>query len=183
MGQITKKVWKILLIVLGIASVTVLLTLMWHLLYYRTHYSSSKFAYNGNGRLLLEGGGEYDECISVKLEGNYFDHKMFYPDKDSIWVKADCNGRAVFDGYYYAGNMGDYAPDLMDPEDNAVLEEYNGRLAYADYRDKADKWKERYGENAQKREESVYSRLQNYQRESTNRQTKQSSKNMGRGER
>jgi len=139
MGQITKKVWKILLIVLGIASVTVLLTLMWHLLYYRTHYSSSKFAYNGNGRLLLEGGGEYDECISVKLEGNYFDHKMFYPDKDSIWVKADCNGRAVFDGYYYAGNMGDYAPDLMDPEDNAVLEEYNGRLAYADYRDK-EQW-------------------------------------------
>ncbi|RKJ60623.1 hypothetical protein D7Y06_23170 [Roseburia sp. 1XD42-69] len=57
------------------------------------------------------------------------------------------------------------------------------KSAYADYRDKADKWKERYGENAQKREESVYSRLQNYQRESTNRQTKQSSKNMGRGER
>ena len=57
------------------------------------------------------------------------------------------------------------------------------KSAYADYRDKADKWKERYGENAQKREESVYSRLQNYQRESTNRQTRQSSKNMGRGER
>ena len=57
------------------------------------------------------------------------------------------------------------------------------KSAYADYRDKADKWKERYGENAQKREESIYSRLQNYQRESTNRQTKQSSKNMGRGER
>lgn len=57
------------------------------------------------------------------------------------------------------------------------------KSAYADYRNKADKWKERYGENAQKREESVYSRLQNYQRESTNRQTKQSSKNMGRGER
>lgn len=57
------------------------------------------------------------------------------------------------------------------------------KSAYADYRDKADKWKERYGENAQKREESVYSWLQNYQRESTNRQTKQSSKNMGRGER
>ena len=34
------------------------------------------------------------------------------------------------------------------------------KSAYADYRDKADKWKERYGENAQKREESVYSRLQ-----------------------
>ena len=43
------------------------------------------------------------------------------------------------------------------------------KSAYADYRDKADKWKERYGENAQKREESVYSRLQNYQRENTNR--------------
>ncbi len=57
------------------------------------------------------------------------------------------------------------------------------KSAYADYRDKADKWKERYSENAQKREESIYSRLQNYQRESTYRQTKQSSKNMGRGER
>lgn len=35
---------------------------------------------------------------------------------------------------------------------------------------KVSLWKkERYGENAQKREESVYSRLQNYQRENTNR--------------
>ena len=57
------------------------------------------------------------------------------------------------------------------------------KTANADYRNKSDKWEEKYGEKAQRREESIHRRLQNYQRESTNRQTKQSSKNMDRGER
>ena len=37
------------------------------------------------------------------------------------------------------------------------------RTAYADYRDKADKWEKRYGEKAQRQQkESIYKRLQNY---------------------
>lgn len=57
------------------------------------------------------------------------------------------------------------------------------QTAYTDYRDKVDKREERYGEKAQRKEESVHKRLRNYQRENVDRQTKQSSKNMGRGER
>ena len=57
------------------------------------------------------------------------------------------------------------------------------KTANADYRDKADKWEERYGEKSQKQEESVYRRLRNYQRENTDRQTKQTSKSKDRGAR
>lgn len=57
------------------------------------------------------------------------------------------------------------------------------KTANADYQSKADKWEERYGEKAQRREESIYKRLQNYQRENANRQTKQTSKSKGKGAR
>ena len=46
------------------------------------------------------------------------------------------------------------------------------KTANADYRDKADKWEEQYGEKAQNQEkESVHKRLRNYQRENTERQS------------
>ena len=57
------------------------------------------------------------------------------------------------------------------------------KTANADYRDKVDKWEEQYGEKAQKQEESISKRLQNYQRENANRQTKQTSKSKGKGAR
>ncbi len=57
------------------------------------------------------------------------------------------------------------------------------KTANADYQSKADKWEERYGEKAQRREESIYKRLQNYQRENANRQMKQASKNKDKGAR
>ena len=57
------------------------------------------------------------------------------------------------------------------------------KTANADYQSKADKWEERYSEKAQRREESIYKRLQNYQRENANRQTKQTSKSKGKGAR
>ena len=42
------------------------------------------------------------------------------------------------------------------------------KTANADYQNESDKWKERYGEKAQRQEkESVYKRLHNYQRENT----------------
>lgn len=41
------------------------------------------------------------------------------------------------------------------------------KTAYADYQDKLNKWEEKYGEKAQRREESISKRLQNYQRENT----------------
>ena len=55
------------------------------------------------------------------------------------------------------------------------------KTAYADYQDISDKWEEKYGEKAQRREESISIRLQNYQRENTDRQTKQTSKSRNRG--
>ena len=39
------------------------------------------------------------------------------------------------------------------------------KTANADYRDKSDRWEERYSEKAQKQEKSIFKRLQNYQRE------------------
>lgn len=139
MNQIMKKVWKILLIILVIAAGTVLLNIMWYLLYYRNHYSRYKFEWRGEGKLLLEGGGEYEESIPLRLDGVYFDHEIFYPDKDSLWLQADCNGNVFFDGFYYIGNMEGFAPDLLEPEDRVILEEYNGRLAYADFQSK-EQW-------------------------------------------
>ena len=57
------------------------------------------------------------------------------------------------------------------------------KTANADYQSKADKWEERYGEKAQRREESIHRRLQNYQKENTDRQARQTSKNRDRGAR
>ncbi len=57
------------------------------------------------------------------------------------------------------------------------------KTATADYRDKSDKWEERYGEKVQRREESISKRLQNYQRENADRQTKQASKSRDKGAR
>lgn len=55
------------------------------------------------------------------------------------------------------------------------------KTAYADYRDKADKWEEKYGENTQRQEkENLHKRLQNYQRKNADRQMKQTSKSKGR---
>ena len=49
--------------------------------------------------------------------------------------------------------------------------------ANADYRDESDKWEERRGEKEQRQEkESVYKRLENYQRENTDRHIRQTSK-------
>ena len=58
------------------------------------------------------------------------------------------------------------------------------KTANAEYRDKAEKWEEKYGENTERQEkESVYKRLQNFQRGKTDRQTKQTSKSRDRGAR
>ncbi|NBJ95538.1 hypothetical protein [Parablautia muri] len=57
------------------------------------------------------------------------------------------------------------------------------KTANADYQVKADKWEERYGEKVQRREESIHRRLQNYQKENTDRQARQTSKNRDRGAR
>ena len=57
------------------------------------------------------------------------------------------------------------------------------KTAYADYRDKADKWEERYGEKAQRREGSIHRQLQNFQRKNVIRQSGQIPKRKSRGER
>ena len=58
------------------------------------------------------------------------------------------------------------------------------KTAYAEYRNKVDRWEEPYGENKQKQaKESVHKRLQDYQKESTDRQSQQSSKSRNRGAR
>lgn len=58
------------------------------------------------------------------------------------------------------------------------------KTAYADYQVKADKWEERYAENAKNSEkESVYKRLQNYHRENADKQMKKTSKDKDRGTR
>ena len=55
------------------------------------------------------------------------------------------------------------------------------KIAYAEYRDKADRWEELYGENAPRQtKESVHRRLQDYQRANADRQAEQTSKNKGR---
>ena len=55
------------------------------------------------------------------------------------------------------------------------------KTAYADYQVKADKWEERYGENAKNSEkESVYKRLQNYHMENADKQMKKTSKDKDR---
>ena len=51
------------------------------------------------------------------------------------------------------------------------------KTANADYKVKSDKWEEKYGENTQRRKESIYKRLQNYQRENSNQYTKRTIKN------
>lgn len=56
------------------------------------------------------------------------------------------------------------------------------KTANAEYRDKAGRWEEKYGENTGIQEkESVYKRLQNHQRGKTDRQTKQTLKSKNRG--
>lgn len=56
------------------------------------------------------------------------------------------------------------------------------KTAYADYRNKADKWEKRYGEKAHRQEkESIYKRLQNYQRENTDQHIRQTSENRNKG--
>ena len=58
------------------------------------------------------------------------------------------------------------------------------KTANAEYRDKAERWVEKYGENTGRQEkESVYRRLQNHQRGKTDGQTKQTSKSRDRGAR
>ncbi len=57
------------------------------------------------------------------------------------------------------------------------------KRAYDDYRYKADKWEERYGEKAQSQEESISKRLQNYHRENTDKHKRQTSKNRDKGAR
>ena len=55
------------------------------------------------------------------------------------------------------------------------------KTANSEYRDKAEKWEERYGEKAQRREEIVHRRLQNYQREKTDKQMNRISRSKDRG--
>ena len=51
------------------------------------------------------------------------------------------------------------------------------KTAYDDYRDKSDKWEERYGKAAHRQEkESVHNQLQNYQRENADQRIRQTSK-------
>ncbi len=58
------------------------------------------------------------------------------------------------------------------------------KTANDEYQTKADRWEELYGENAQKQEkESIHRRLQNHQKESTDRQLPQTAKNRNRGAR
>ena len=58
------------------------------------------------------------------------------------------------------------------------------KTANAEYRDKAERWEEKYGENTGRQEkESVYKRLQNHQRGKTDIQTKQTSKSRDGGAR
>lgn len=58
------------------------------------------------------------------------------------------------------------------------------KTAYDGYRDKSDKWEERYGKAAHRQEkESVHNRLQNYQRENADQHIRQTSKNMDKGAR
>ena len=57
------------------------------------------------------------------------------------------------------------------------------KTANSEYRDKAEKWEERYGEKAQRREEIVHRRLQNYQREKTDKQMNRISRSKDRGAR
>ncbi len=58
------------------------------------------------------------------------------------------------------------------------------KTAYDDYRDKSDKWEERYGKAAHRKEkESVHNRLQNYQRENADQHIRQTSKNRDKGAR
>lgn len=57
------------------------------------------------------------------------------------------------------------------------------KTANSEYRNKADKWEERYGEKAQRREETVHRRLQNYQRENTAKQMNRISRSKDRGAR
>ena len=57
------------------------------------------------------------------------------------------------------------------------------KKAYDDYRDKAEKWEERYGEKVRRREESIHRRLQNFQRKNAIRQSGQIPKRKNRGER
>ncbi len=58
------------------------------------------------------------------------------------------------------------------------------KTANAEYRDKAERWEEKYGENTGRQEkESVYKRIQNHQRGKTDIQTKQTSKSRDGGAR
>ena len=57
------------------------------------------------------------------------------------------------------------------------------KTANSEYRNKAEKWEERYGEKAQRREEIVRRRLQNYQREKTDKQMNRISRSKDRGAR
>ena len=57
------------------------------------------------------------------------------------------------------------------------------KTANSEYRDKAEKWEERYGVKAQRRKEIVHRRLQNYQREKTDKQMNRISRSKDRGAR
>ena len=58
------------------------------------------------------------------------------------------------------------------------------KTANADYRDKSDKWEERYGKAAHRKEkESVHNRLQNYQKKNADQHIRKPSKNRDKGAR
>ncbi len=70
---------------------------------------------------------------------------------------------------------------LQIPPKPVMSAEAAAKIAYSDYWDKAENWKEKYSEKVQRQEESVYKRLQDYKDKNAEYQSRQSSKGKDKG--
>lgn len=135
----SKKIWKIPLVILSIIASVVLLSLLQYLLYSKNHPATYHIDQRVAGTLVLEDGSEYSETIPLQLDGFYFDYGMFYTDKDYIYLDASSNGEPFYNGYYAVTCKADSLIGTVTGADGTELEhqdDYKGRLLYADFKRK-----------------------------------------------
>ena len=61
---------------------------------------------------MFEGGSECSEKVLVKVESFYFDHIMFYQNKNSLYFALEFNEKRFYDVDYYVADMRERATEL-----------------------------------------------------------------------
>ena len=130
-NTVIRKIWKIILIIFCIVGATILLSLLQYLLYYRNNPQRLGYEWQGEGRLLFEDGSECSEKVPVKIKGVYFDHGMFYQNKNSVYFDLKFNKKRSYSGYYYMADMSLLASEYTG--EGSKAEKNTFHLPYAHY--------------------------------------------------